>query len=133
MGWEAISLQTMCPYGHCVSQHLTRVLPDINEPAERCRHGVNYGFYAMLYRADNLLRVTSELSRIVWDAERPHCLDVDVALAAISDKVAYYAVPTVQHPGFLSTGHFESSRGQMNLAWGDLDHAEVDAPAVPLT
>ncbi|CAE7331334.1 mlhB [Symbiodinium microadriaticum] len=48
--WEVISLRSQCPYGVCVSPHLTRVQPDANEPEEMCRHGVNYGFYAMLYR-----------------------------------------------------------------------------------
>jgi len=38
----------------------------------------------------------------VFDADRPQCLDADVALASISDTVAFYAVPFAQRPGFLS-------------------------------
>eukprot|EP00435_Cladocopium_sp_Y103_P030022 s356_g7.t1 len=48
--WDVISLRSQCPYG----VHLTRVQPDGNEPEEMCRHGVNYGFYAMLYRVSDL-------------------------------------------------------------------------------
>ena len=40
-------------------------------------------------------------------------LDVDVALAAISDQVAYYAVPSVQDPGFLEEGSEGSTRCRM--------------------
>merc|ERR1711920_1004659 len=69
--WSAISLKTHCPYGACVSPHLTRVHPDGNEPAERCRHGVNYGFFAMLYRVSDLPEITARLERVVFDAARP--------------------------------------------------------------
>merc|ERR1712216_414239 len=94
--------------------HLTRVLPDSNEPVERCIHGVNYGFFAMLYRLENLESLRSRLNAVVWDPDRPHCLDVDVALASISDKVGYYAVPAVQQPGFLSEGAMGSARWDLN-------------------
>lgn len=131
--WEAISLRTMCPYGICVSPHLTRVLPDGNEPVDRCRHGVNYGFYAMLYPAHALESVHERLCKTVWNNSRPHCLDVDVALASISNEVAYYAVPGFQNPGFLSTGHVESRRGEINMAWLDEPEHEEDAQPVLLT
>merc|ERR1719183_3391228 len=65
--WSAISLKTHCPYGECVSPHLTRVHPDGNEPAERCRHGVNYGFFAMLYRTSELEDISSRLAEVVYD------------------------------------------------------------------
>lgn len=112
--WSAIALNSMCPFGECVSPHLTRVLPDMNVPAGRCRHGVNFGFYAMLYRRGNLAALQRRLAEIVWDEDRPRCLDVDVALASISDEVAYYAVPAVQVPGFLTTGTMGSSRARHN-------------------
>merc|ERR1711920_859282 len=102
--WDAISLRSRCPYGECVSPHLTRVWPDGNEPEERCRHGVNYGFFAMLYRLADLEDLHNRLAAVVWDHSRPHCLDVDVALASIADMIAYYAVPGMQEPGFLSEG-----------------------------
>merc|ERR1712194_507863 len=55
--WSVISLKSQCPFGECISEHLARVLPDVNIPAERCHHGVNYGFYAMLYKRDELRAV----------------------------------------------------------------------------
>merc|ERR1711920_19657 len=54
-----------------------------------------------------------KLANTVWNSTRPHCLDVDVALASISDTLAYYAVPSMQKPGFLTEGAQGSSR--MNL------------------
>jgi len=112
--WRAISLKSKCPYGTCISTHLSRVMPDGNEPADRCRHGVNWGFYAMLYRVDGLQDLRETLANVVWDDERPHCLDVDVALASISDQVEYYAVPNMQERGFLTEGAHGSSRMDKN-------------------
>jgi len=100
--WDVISLKSMCPHGKCVSPRLTRVLPDGNVPADRCRQGVNGGLWAMLYRRSTLNFVKTRLGKVVWDDARPHCLEVDVALASISDELAYYAVPFMQEPGFLS-------------------------------
>lgn len=99
--WEAISLSSQCPFGRCISSHLTRVEPDVNEPAERCRHGVNYGFQGVLYKTDAIKHLQKRWIPVVFDEARPHCLDVDVALASISDKVAFYAVPATQNPGLL--------------------------------
>lgn len=99
--WEVISLRSQCPYGQCISPHLARVQPDGNEPPDMCRHGVNYGFYAMLYKVDGLTRVADALAQEVWNASKPGCLANDVALASISDQIAYYAVPSSQAPGFL--------------------------------
>lgn len=112
--WQVISLKSRCPYGRCVTKHLTRVEPDGNEPADRCRHGVNYGFFGMLYKRETIGTVRETLSRAVWDEERPHCLDIDVALAASSDHIAYYAVPAVQHPGLIHEGGMGSSRTRGN-------------------
>jgi len=116
--WSAISLKSYCPYGTCVSPHLSRVHPDGNEPADRCRHGANYGFFAMLYRVSDLAGLRSRLARAVYDGSRPHCLDVDVALASISDEVSYYAVPGPQTPGLLSQGGFASARTTANQEEG---------------
>jgi len=112
--WNAISLKSRCPYGECVTSHLTRVRPDGNEPAQRCHHGVNYGFYAMLYKAEKLDHIRQKLRETVWREEIPHCLDIDVALASISEEVPYYAVPAVQQPGFLHEGDQGSARYERN-------------------
>ncbi|CAK9039586.1 Hypothetical protein SCF082_LOCUS23171 [Durusdinium trenchii] len=121
--WQVISLRSQCPYGTCVSPHLTRVQPDGNEPEEMCRHGVNYGFYAMLYQADALIFVANALHQEIWNSSTPGCLANDVALAQISDRVAYYAVPSSQEPGFVQHGHFPSVRSVLNqqtsAAWLD--------------
>eukprot|EP00930_Biecheleria_cincta_P060575 TRINITY_DN46218_c0_g1_i1.p1 TRINITY_DN46218_c0_g1~~TRINITY_DN46218_c0_g1_i1.p1 ORF type:complete len:649 (+),score=99.34 TRINITY_DN46218_c0_g1_i1:23-1969(+) len=113
--WQALSLHSKCPFGHCVSPHLTRVLPDTNEPKSRCYHGVNYGFYGMLYRMDEIQAVQKAMKRVVFDETNPLCLDVDVALAAVSDEVRYYAVPSVQDPGFLRELDEGSARVTINF------------------
>lgn len=116
--WDVISLRSQCPFGECISPHLTRVQPDGNEPAVSCRKGVNFGFFAMLYRADRLQALTDRLGHVVWDTTKIGCLANDVALAAISDEVAYYAVPTSQMPSFLRHGFKkgDSVRSQLNVA-----------------
>jgi len=113
--WNAISLKSRCPYGECVSPHLTKVRPDGNEPEDRCYHGVNYGFYAMIYRVSTLPDIWKMLSQRVWRDDRPRCLDIDVALASLSEQVPYYAVPSVQQPGFLREGHMGSARWIANF------------------
>jgi len=113
--WGALSLKTRCPYGACVSPHLTRVWPDRNEPEGKCNHGVNYGFYAMLYRKEALPRITAELRKTVWQRDRPRCLDIDVALASISHRIPYYAVPSLQLPGLVHEGNQGSTRYQNNM------------------
>lgn len=112
--WQAVSLSSRCPFGRCVSRHLTRVQPDLNEPAWRCRHGVNYGFQGMLYRTNDILKLQQLWKPVVFNEKRPHCLDVDVALASISDAVSFYAVPAVQNPGFLSELRQGSTRVDIN-------------------
>lgn len=114
--WQAVSLSSRCPYGRCISQHLTRVQPDVNEPVWRCRHGVNYGFQGMLYRSSEIRTLQARWKPLVFDEQRPHCLDVDVALASISDTVRFYAVPAVQQPGLLTELHEGSSRVDINFA-----------------
>jgi hypothetical protein len=114
--WEVTSLMSRCPYGTCISRHLTRVQPDGNEPALGCRQGVNWGMHGMLYRTSSLARLRERWQETVFDEERPHCLDVDVALASISDRVGFYAVPSVQDPGFLRETDHRSARWDINMA-----------------
>jgi len=42
-------------------------------------------------------------------------MDVDVALASISDQVAFYAVPAVQKPGLLKETNHPSLRWGINM------------------
>lgn len=112
--WDAISLMSQCPFGVCVTPHLARIQPDGNEPEYRCYHGGTYGFYGMLYRASSLGFIRNRLWEVIWDASRPSCLPVDVAMASISDEVGYYAVPQTQLPGFLREASLKSHRLQIN-------------------
>jgi GR25 family glycosyltransferase involved in LPS biosynthesis len=125
--WEAVSLGSRCPYGKCISRHLSRVWPDVNEPEWRCRHGTNYGFQGVLYRTNAIVGLQEKWKRVVFDVKRPHCLDVDVALASISDQVGFYAVPAAQFPGFLVEKQEESVRVHINKQGGSLDSALVNA------
>merc|ERR1719162_2265831 len=81
----------------------------------------------MLYRRDFIPLIRESLMQIIWDEERPHCLDVDVALASISNLIAYYAVPGMQFPGFLTEGGHGSSRVNKNSLSEPVDLAEEDA------
>jgi len=112
--WDVVALLTRCPYGKCVSKHLTRVQPDANEPDWRCRQGVNWGMHAILYRTDRLAKVQQIWKETVFNEARPHCMDVDVALASISDRVGFYAVPAVQDPGFVKETNHPSARWNIN-------------------
>jgi len=114
--WEVTALYSRCPYGQCVSTHLARIQPDANEPAWACRTGVNWGMHGMLYRTSTLAHVQKLWKSTVFDEERPLCLDVDVALASISDRVGFYAVPSVQDPGFLRETNHHSARWSINMA-----------------
>jgi len=124
--WQAVSLYSRCPFGECVSPHLTRVQPDVNEPSWRCRHGVNYGFQGMLYRTSAIEDLQRVWKPVVFDDARPHCLDVDVALASISDQVGFYAIPAAHNPGFLHEVSMGSSRVDINF-----QKMATEAPAVP--
>jgi hypothetical protein len=113
--WQAVSLNSRCPFGRCISPHLSRVQPDANEPQWRCRHGVNYGFQGMLYRTNEIENLQRVWKPVVFNESQPHCLDVDVALASISDQVQFYAVPASQNPGFLREVSEGSSRVDINF------------------
>lgn len=112
--WDILQLLARCPYGKCVSKHLARVQPDGNEPYWRCHAGVNWGMHAMLYRTSNLPAVQELWKRTVFDEKSPHCLDVDIALASISDRVGYYAIPNSQTPGLLKEMSLGSARASIN-------------------
>lgn len=127
--WVAVSLQSACPYGECVAPHLARVRPNTNEPAERCHHGANFGFYSMLYRKVTLPPLVRRLRRTVWDEKRPRCLDVDVALSSLANELAYYAVPKVQVPGLIVSGGGASSR-RKNVANAQVQLEEPDKQGI---
>merc|ERR1719215_1627965 len=61
--WDVVSLSSRCAYGACISPHLSRVQPDVNEPANRCHHGVNIGFQGMLYRTSEIGKVQRILKK----------------------------------------------------------------------
>ena len=107
--WQIISLKSRCPFGQCVSSHLSQVR---QEPGDDGCSGLNFGFLGMLYRVSALRSIDEQLQKAVW---RGRCYDIDVALAGISDRLAYYAVPAVQVPGLLHEMHFPSLREQRNL------------------
>mmetsp|Transcript_107869 Transcript_107869/g.300788 ORF Transcript_107869/g.300788 Transcript_107869/m.300788 type:complete len:649 (-) Transcript_107869:34-1980(-) len=114
--WQVVSLASRCAYGQCVSEQLSRVQPDANEPGWRCHHGVNIGFQGMLYRVNEIKELQQLWKRVSFNEGRPHCLDVDVALAAMSDKVRYYAVPNSQAPALLEEIWYGfSMRTKINL------------------
>lgn len=114
--WEVASLYSRCPHGTCISPHLARVQPDTNEDEMLCRHGVNWGMQGMLYRTSHLPALRVKWQSTVFNEDRPHCMDVDVALASMSDQVGFYAVPAAQNPGFLQEANHESARWTINMA-----------------
>eukprot|EP00928_Gymnodinium_smaydae_P024972 TRINITY_DN20042_c0_g1_i1.p1 TRINITY_DN20042_c0_g1~~TRINITY_DN20042_c0_g1_i1.p1 ORF type:complete len:461 (-),score=66.42 TRINITY_DN20042_c0_g1_i1:108-1289(-) len=99
--WAAIALSSRCSYGHCVSPHLSRVEPDGNEPSVRCHAGANIGMFGTLNRASEIAKIQRELIPVMWNNTFSGCLPIDNAMAAISDRMAYYAVPSTQRPGFM--------------------------------
>jgi hypothetical protein len=113
--WQVINLKAKVPVGKCVSEHLYRVVPDGNEPEDRCREGSNLGMSAMLYLTDAVQGLRSRLESVVWDDKRPQCLQMDAALASISDKVSYYAVPWLQTPGLVQADAFSTWRSQKKV------------------
>lgn len=116
--WQVVALTSRCAYGECVAKHLTRVMPDGNEPAENCHGGVNYGMYGQMYRVSELQDIHDKLWKKIWDHSHPACLPPDIAMSRISDEIAYYAVPMSQYPGLIAEGKGVSNRLGMN---GDLD------------
>jgi len=115
--WQVTALLSRCGFGRCISPHLMRVMPDGNEPYWRCFQGTNWGMHAVLYRTSVLPALQVRWKETVFDEERPHCMDVDVALASLSDKVGFYAVPAVQNPGFVRELDGRSARWDINQAF----------------
>jgi len=114
--WEVTALLSRCGYGRCVSPRLMRVMPDANEPAWRCRQGSNWGMHAVLYNIARLPKLQKLWQKTVFNEDRPHCMDIDVGLASISDIASFYAVPAVQDPGFLKENNHRSARWDINQA-----------------
>merc|ERR1711920_966002 len=71
--------------------------------------------HGMLYRTSMLTDLTAMWKHTVFDERRPRCLDVDVALASMSDLVGFYAVPSVQNPGLLREMNAGSARWSINM------------------
>lgn len=114
--WGVISLRSLCPYGECVSPHLARIWPDSNEKWWRCRHGTSFGLEGMLYRLSVLDNFHQTWRSVAFDDRLPRCLDADVALAGLADKVAYYAVPYIADPPWLQNTGVGSTRYVINAA-----------------
>jgi len=114
--WDVVSLNSKCPVGRCVSKHLARVQPDFNEREQDCHFGVNFGTHGLLYRTERLPSIRQLMQNATFDVTRPPCMDLDVALASISNRMAYYAVPAVQFPGFMvhENRAFVSTRAKIN-------------------
>lgn len=115
--WDVLQLLGRCAYGKCISEHLARIQPDANEPADLCHQGVNWGFHGVLYRTAHLEKVQALWKKHVFNPKTPHCLDIDVALASISDKVNYYSVPNSQHPPLIKEMDLGSVRASINLGF----------------
>jgi len=67
-----------------------------------------------MYRIKDLQEIQQRWKKVVFDESRPHCLDVDVSLAAMGDEVRFYAVPFSQFPGFLRERRQGSNRFDIN-------------------
>jgi len=116
--WDVVSLNSKCPFGRCVSKQLSRVQPDFNEHEQDCHFRVNFGTHGVLYRTERLPSIRQLMQNSTFDVMRPKCMDIDVALASISNRLAYYAVPAVQSPGFLAhITEFGSTRVAINTKW----------------
>ncbi|CAE8615765.1 unnamed protein product [Polarella glacialis] len=114
--WEVVSLLGRCAFGKCTSKHIARIQPDADEPDWRCHAGVDWGMHAMLYRTEHLPRYQDRWKRQVFNESVPGCLDIDIALASISDEVGYYAVPNSHQPGLVKEVPLGSARIQINQA-----------------
>ncbi|CAE7291396.1 unnamed protein product [Symbiodinium pilosum] len=115
--WDVLQLLGRCSYGKCVSEHLARIQPDANEPKRICHEGVNWGMHGVLYRTEHLEKIQWKWKQTVFNPEVPHCLDIDVALASISDEVNYYSIPNSQQPGLLKEMDLGSVRASINLGF----------------
>jgi len=102
--WNVLSLSSSCPTGRCTSPHLARIGPDLQlSSLERCRDVTSRGFRGILYRTGTIADFQNRWMQVAFDFAHPDCLSLDASLAAISDEVAFYAVPAVQSPGILKS------------------------------
>jgi len=125
--WQILSLSTGCPYGTCVSPHLTRIQFDGNMPKEACGIGISAGMFAMMYKVRTMGAVREKLMQTVFDESRPTCISVDTAMAAISTDCPFYAVPYLQRPGLLKPNIMgDSSRTPRNHAKLSAQDAKLD-------
>jgi len=101
--WDVLSLSTSCPAGRCVSPHLARIGPNPGRRRnERCEERISRGFGGILYRSAAVAEIRNKWMEVAFDASHPSCLDLDASLMALSDEVAFYAVPAVQTPRILT-------------------------------
>jgi hypothetical protein len=85
--------------------------------------------HATLYRTDAIPRVQRLWKEAVFDEERPRCMDVDVALASISDRVSFYSVPSAQDPGFVHETTHRSARWDINEEEGSTHTSTSEEPS----
>eukprot|EP00435_Cladocopium_sp_Y103_P063952 s1551_g25.t1 len=100
--WDVLSLSTSCPAGRCISPHLARIGPYPERENQRCDKTVSGGFGGILYRSAAVAEFRKRWMEVAFDANHPSCLNLDASLKALSDEVAFYAVPAVQTPRILS-------------------------------
>lgn len=99
--WDVLSLSSSCPAGRCISPHLARIGPHPDEN-QQCDKTVSGGFGGILYRSAAVADFRKRWMEVAFDANHPNCLNLDASLKALSDEVAFYAVPAVQTPRILS-------------------------------
>ncbi|CAE7036904.1 CAT1 [Symbiodinium sp. CCMP2592] len=94
--WNVLSLSSSCPTGRCTSPHLARIGSDLRlSSLERCREVTSRGFRGILYRTGTIADFQNRWMQVAFDFAHPDCLSLDASLGAISDEVAFYAVPAV--------------------------------------
>eukprot|EP00435_Cladocopium_sp_Y103_P030160 s888_g7.t1 len=82
--WDVLQLLGRCAYGKCISEHLARIQPDANEPADLCHQGVNWGFHGVLYRTAHLEKVQALWKKHVFNPKTPHCLAARHAMSEMA-------------------------------------------------
>eukprot|EP00438_Fugacium_kawagutii_P012683 Skav207525 [mRNA] locus=scaffold907:349007:352267:+ [translate_table: standard] len=103
--WAVLSLSTSCPVGRCISPHLARIGPSPRRHRnEQCQEKVSHGFGGIMYRSAALAEIRQRWMEVAFDVKHPSCLNLDASLKALSDEVAFYAVPAVQTPKILTCG-----------------------------
>mmetsp|Transcript_39759 Transcript_39759/g.103932 ORF Transcript_39759/g.103932 Transcript_39759/m.103932 type:complete len:87 (+) Transcript_39759:4977-5237(+) len=75
-----------------------RVAPNLNSNAMLCHFGTNFRSVAMLYRRKHLQHIIDAVWSRSWNFATPACQSFDVALAATSRNIQYFAVPGFHLP-----------------------------------